>query len=115
MNVVTRFKTPRIRSGQHLAWIRTLPCVVPGCQGKSEPHHLKCGPEGGGTVTASDVWAVPVCRRHHDAAYPDGLHRYGREMDWWNRLGIDPIAYADRLWASSPVNVRLKCSLSCLS
>lgn len=94
MDVTPMFKVPRIRAPRHLVWIRTLPCVVPGCWFTAEPHHLKCGPEGGGSVVASDCWAVPVCRQHHDAAYPDGLHRFGREMVWWERHHLDPIVIA---------------------
>lgn len=106
--VVTRFKQPRLRSPAHLAWIRTLRCCVRGCYFPSEPHHLKCGPQGGGSVVAGDDWAVPVCRQHHDAAYPDGLHRHGREMVWWHSKGLDPIAIASWLAFLSRCHGRIR-------
>lgn len=98
-DVVTRFKVPRVRSPKHLARLKTLPCCICGSRVQVDPHHLKIGPEGGGTVTASDRWTVPLGRFcHHDAAAPDGVHRTGREADFWARHAIDPLALAERLW-----------------
>lgn len=94
--VTPNFKQPRVRSKAHLARIKTLPCSIPGCKGQPvDPHHLKIGPEGGGTVVASDIWAVPLGRWcHHDAAAPDGVHRTGKEAEWWAKHNLDPIALA---------------------
>jgi len=36
---------------------------------------------------------VPLCRAHHRE-----LHRAGKEVDWWARIGIEPIDIARRLW-----------------
>lgn len=98
VEVITRFKPVRVRSPAHIRRIRTLPCSIPGCKGQPvDPHHLKCSPEGGGTVVASDIWAVPLGRWcHHDAAATDGVHATGREADWWGKHGLDPIAIAER-------------------
>jgi hypothetical protein len=41
----------------------------------------------------SDEFVVPVCRTHHRE-----LHRSGNEAAWWQRLNIDPIPVALRLW-----------------
>jgi hypothetical protein len=41
----------------------------------------------------SDEFIVPVCRLHHRE-----LHRSGNEAGWWQRLNIDPIPVALRLW-----------------
>ncbi len=103
VEVVTRFKIARVRSPRHLARIKTLRCSIPGCKGQPvDPHHLKCGPEGGGSVVAGDQWAVPLCRYgHHDAAGRDGVHRTGKEAEWWARHGIDPIKWAEHLWAET--------------
>jgi hypothetical protein len=41
----------------------------------------------------SDEFIVPVCRLHHRE-----LHRSGNEVAWWQRLNIDPLPVALRLW-----------------
>lgn len=100
--VTTRFKAERVRSRRHLDRIKNLPCCIPLCRrGPVDPHHLKCGPEGGGTVRASDIWAVPLCRMHHDAAYPRSVHsgrdlrdRPCSEVGWWAAMHLNPLAIA---------------------
>lgn len=94
--VTPRFKIERVRSRSHLDRLKTLPCSITGCKRQPvDPHHLKCSPEGGGSVVAGDNWAVPLCRYgHHDAAAPDGVHRTGNEVAWWVRHGLNPLAIA---------------------
>jgi hypothetical protein len=41
----------------------------------------------------SDEFIVPVCRIHHRE-----LHRSGDEAAWWQKLNIDPLPVALRLW-----------------
>jgi hypothetical protein len=41
----------------------------------------------------SDEFTVPVCRIHHRE-----LHRSGDEAAWWQKLNIDPLPVALRLW-----------------
>jgi hypothetical protein len=50
----------------------------------------------------SDEFIVPVCRLHHRE-----LHRSGNEVAWWQRLNIDPIPVALRLWQHSRGNGEL--------
>lgn len=108
-DVVSNFKTPRVRDRRHIERIKELPCSFPLCRrGQIDPHHLKCGPEGGGSVRASDSYAVPLCRTHHDAAYARSVHsgkdirgRDCNEAGWWAALNIDPIKLAARLWSET--------------
>ena len=95
--VQPRFKAERVRSEKHLARIKRQRCSIGNCWGKPvDAHHLKCGPEGGGSVVASDCWAVPLCRwGHHVASARDGVHSTGDERAWWTKHGIDPIALAE--------------------
>lgn len=104
-----RFKVERIRSEKHLAWIRGLRCSIPGCVRRPvDAHHLKCGPEGGGSVVASDCWAVPLCHfGHHVSGAVDGVHKTGDESGWWARHRIDPIRLAEWLWQRGPVHNKL--------
>jgi hypothetical protein len=85
-NRVNRADAGRIRSRDHMAYIRSLPCSVPGC--RREPvdvHHLTCSPEPKArSLKAGDNWTVPLCHGlHHVAQARDGVHRAGNERAWW--------------------------------
>lgn len=63
------------RSPAYLAFIRTLPCLVPDCQARIvEAAHF--GPHGL-SQKASDLDTGPLCNRHHRTGN-DSLHRLGR-------------------------------------
>ena len=47
----------------------------------------------------SDEFTVPVCRVHHRE-----LHRHGDEAAWWQRIKIDPLPIAHRLWRHARPN-----------
>jgi hypothetical protein len=47
----------------------------------------------------SDEFTVPVCRTHHRE-----LHRSGDEAAWWQKLNIDPLPVALRLWQHTRPN-----------
>jgi hypothetical protein len=38
----------------------------------------------------------PLCRAHHRE-----LHRAGKEVDWWSRIGVEPLQMARSLWDAS--------------
>lgn len=105
MSITPRFKQPRVESRAHLNWLKTQPCTWPGCQNRDiDPHHLRfVGPEqpAGMGVTAGDNWAIPVCRRHHDAAHVNGIHRIGQER-WALATGVDLKRRCAELWAKGP-------------
>ena len=90
-------KPGRIRCAAHLAYVRTQPCLVPGCWSKpSEAHHLRCcdDPRGGG-IRSGDRWTVPCCHRHH------GEVQHADERAWGKAHGTDLEEYAAILWAAS--------------
>ena len=92
--VETRFKTERIRSKKHMAFVATQPCLVCG-RSPVQVHHLTCAPEPKARgLKAGDNWTVPVCVMHHNA-----IHGAGNETRYWSRLDIYPIFEAKRLWA----------------
>lgn len=105
IDVVSRLKVPRVESRRHLNWLKTLPCTWPGCQSRDiDPHHLRfVGPEepAGMGITASDRNAIPICRRHHDAAYPNGIHNIGQER-WQLATGVDLKRRCNELWLAGP-------------
>jgi hypothetical protein len=47
----------------------------------------------------SDEFTVPVCRVHHRE-----LHRHGDEAAWWQKIKIDPLPIARRLWQHARPN-----------
>ena len=98
-DVTPDFKIPRTRCPEHLEWLRTLPCAIPGCHHTpSQPHHLTCAPEPKARgMKAGDVWAVPLCWRHHDARSGQSVHYRGDERSWWAAYHLDPIVIATGL------------------
>jgi hypothetical protein len=92
-------KEERIRSPRHLAFIRSLPCLYPGCGRSpcdaahvsySDPDHGKTG-RGMGSKE-SDNWTVPLCHDHHM------LQHAMPEREFWSTIGIDPCNIATALW-----------------
>ena len=91
-------------SAMHLSLIRQMPCCVCLVSQPAaiiDPHHLRGGEaaaERGVGMRASDKWAVPLCRIHHDA-----LHRIasGREKQWFYDGGVDPYDLAVALWSGT--------------
>jgi hypothetical protein len=95
-----RQKRPREKAEAHLAFIRTLPCVVTGRPGV-EAAHIRFGSlihgkrPTGMSEKPSDKWVLPLSpeehRRQHD----------GNEQHYWRRHGIDPLVIAALLWAAT--------------
>lgn len=108
-------KSPRERrekragnDSSHLACIRELPCIAclmetpARLKTECDPHHLKCGPardERGMGQRATDQWAVPLCRVHHEQVERSGS---GRELSWWQIIGFPkPWDLARALWIAT--------------
>ena len=88
-------------SPQHLDLVRKLPCTVCEAISRIDPHHLKssaAAKERGVFLKATDRWAVPVCRFHHDEVERLGSRN---ERAWFDRWGIDPHDLANALWAAT--------------
>lgn len=104
----TKQKRPRVTDGAHLAFIRTLKCCICGAQGPDAAHirsknALFGKPETGMQQKASDKWAVPLCRVHHDEqhSYCDGKRDAAAEIKWWASKRIDPFGLALALYAAT--------------
>lgn len=88
-------------SPKHLAFIRQMPCCVcMECRPNViiDPHHLKSGPandERGVYLKATDKWAIPVCRIHHDMVEHIGSRK---ETQFFFDAGVDPHDLALSLW-----------------
>ena len=83
------------RRGQHLSFIRQLPCVACGRAAPSEPAHVRTGTDGGVGIKPGDRYTVPLCTACHAKQ-----HRIG-ELSFWSALRIDPLNVAFRLWIVS--------------
>lgn len=90
----------RREDGAHLAFIRTLPCLITGKQPVDACHIRFASPQWGKPLTGiqtkpDDRWTLPLCREEHERQ-----HR-GSEIAFWNALGIDPLVVAARLYEVS--------------
>ena len=83
------------RQGQHLNFVRQLPCVAGGRAAPSEPAHVRTGTDGGVGIKPGDRYTVPLCTACHAKQ-----HRIG-ELSFWSALRIDPLNVAFRLWIVS--------------
>jgi hypothetical protein len=63
------------RSEQYKAWIRTLECLVPGCQ-LHPVQAAHTGTDGGMAIKASDWSCVPLCEFHHLLYHQHGKHEF---------------------------------------
>src|ERR1019366_1012352 len=63
------------RDKTYLAWIREMPCIACGVEGRSVAAHT--GTDGGMSQKASDYSCVPLCADCHTQA-PGAYHRAGR-------------------------------------
>jgi hypothetical protein len=69
----TRKGPPRDKA--YLTWIREMPCIACGVEGRSEAAHT--GTDGGMSQKASDYSCVPLCADCHTRA-PGAYHRAGK-------------------------------------
>ena len=92
-------KTVRLRDKEHRKFVTRQPCLVCG-RVPSDSHHLTFTQPRALGQRVSDEFTVPVCRIHHRE-----LHRSGDELGWWQRLNIDPVPVALRLWEHSQADV----------
>jgi hypothetical protein len=63
------------RDPAYLAWVREMPCIACGLEGRSQAAHT--GTDGGMSMKASDYSCVPLCADCHRQS-PDSYHRAGK-------------------------------------
>jgi ERF superfamily len=94
-------KTVRLRDKDHRKFVTRQPCLVCG-RVPSDSHHLTFSQPRALGHRVSDEFTVPVCRIHHRE-----LHRSGDETAWWQKVNIDPVPVALRLWQHSQADAAL--------
>lgn len=95
------FRQPRIPNEKHLAFIRTLPCLV--CQDNisTEACHIRFSDlsvakrKVGVAEKPDDFWTVPMCGDHHRRQHTMNEQRF------WQEIDVDPIRTALALFAIS--------------
>lgn len=94
-------KRPRQTDDKHLAWLRTLPCVV-SRKRPVEAAHIRFGDpiygkrETGMGEKPDDRWCLPL---HPDMHREQ--HAAGDERAWWQAKGLDPCQIALALYGVS--------------
>jgi hypothetical protein len=91
----SKHKPNLLRRGQHLAFVRQLPCVACGKAAPSEAAHVRTAADGGVGMKPADRYAVPLCTTCHAKQ-----HRMG-ELSFWSAFRIDPLNVSLRLWTIS--------------
>jgi len=86
-------KRPRKQDGKHLAWIRTLPCLVTSQYGVEAAHIRYAAPaygkrETGKAEKPDDRWTVPLSPEMHRSQHDTN------EQKFWEQHKIDPCQVA---------------------
>jgi hypothetical protein len=99
VNHEKRGRDNRLRSPQHLAFIRKRLCIAwerKECEGKVEAAHCRdIAPHGHGGGKPDDLWACGMCRRHHRESEK-------RETEWGIEMGLDVRALCLEYALASP-------------
>lgn len=103
-------RRPRQHFAQHLAYLRTLPCLVSGLVGATEAAHVRYASlahgkrETGKSEKPDDCWAVPLSSDAHREQHSMS------ERAFWKAANTDPLVVAALLFASSgnePMGVQI--------
>ena len=89
-------------ASDHLAWIRTLPCIITGkmpCDAAHVSMTSKLWGKAGKGVGKKELdrWTLPLIHNKHMEQH---VHAKG-EVGFWKEHGIDPLVVACRLWEVS--------------
>lgn len=95
---------PRIRSPQHLQWVRGHECAARdhSCLGALEAAHVRSQTNGGMGVKPSDTYAIPLCSWHHREQHNIG------EKQFEVRHKIKMLEIAEDLARRSPHRTKWK-------
>lgn len=94
-------RRPRVHNEKHLAFIRSLCCVVSGDNTGTEACHIRytdrrvAKHNAGVGQKPDDFFVVPLSSAEHRKQHAM------KEADYWQQVGIDPIMIALALYAVS--------------
>lgn len=93
-------RRPREKNEAHMAFIRTLPCLLCAEDTTVECCHVRMAdrsvakPMTGIATKCDDRFTLPLCGAHHR-----DQHTIGNEQIFWGVKGIDPVKTALALWS----------------
>jgi len=63
-----------LRDKNHLAFVRSLPCLISNheCGGETQACHIRRGTDGSMGVKPSDNYTIPLCHVHHTLQHNKG-------------------------------------------
>jgi ERF superfamily len=85
----------RMRDKSHIKFVSKQPCLICGRQ-PADAHHLRFAQNRALGRKVSDELTVPLCRGHHRE-----VHNCADEGKWWQAVGVDALAVAEKLWAQT--------------
>ena len=94
-------RQPRTHDEKHLAFIRSLPCIVSKDNTSTEAAHIRFSDlrvakrNAGVGAKPDDFFVVPLSSTEHRKQHSMN------ELVYWQKVGIDPILYALALYAIS--------------
>ncbi len=99
-----RQRRQRVKEGDHLKFIRALPCLVCGAFPVEAAHirmasSIAAKRETGLQEKPSDCWTVPLCAKCHRTG-SEAQHNMG-EYEFWQKHRIPPIFVALALWQAT--------------
>lgn len=91
----------KIRSREHLTFIRSLPCCIKGknghvCGGMPEAMHVRSSKDAGMGQKPGDQWTIPGCSLAHREQHQIGEPAFRKKYE------IDMVGMAELLWVISP-------------
>ena len=95
-------KQPRVHNEKHLAFIRTIPCVICGDNTSVEAAHVRLSDgriakkNPGLGQKPDDKFTLPLCGKHHREQ-----HSMSEEEFWFVKYRIDPVLVSLAIYSVS--------------
>ncbi len=77
----------------HKNWVASQPCMIPGCPGRSNVHHIRINGE-----PRDHFKTIPLCWNHHQG--PEGIHGLGKYT--WRKINGHELDMLDKLMKRKP-------------
>lgn len=84
-------------SEKYREFVRSLPCVVFGCNRQPVCHHCRFSHNSGTGQKPSDTWGLPICDYHHDQLHKRGIKTFLSEhgIDLYEELFLVAKSYIE--------------------
>ena len=91
-------KTKTYRSEKYLTHVRQFPCCVCG-NTDTEAHHIRFSYNSGTAKKPGDIWAIPLCHKHHADFHTMGILTFQKTYDIniWQQLFLIAKSWVENL------------------